>query len=213
MAEGMGAIAKALAAAQAEVKNAAFDSVNPHFKSKYTSLAALRDAVVPVFAGHGVAIIQTTEMDGEWIMLRTTAYHESGEWVYGVYPVCHRDTPPQQAGSAMTYARRYTLAAFAGIAGEEDDDANAAQKKPEQTARITPQAEAPKRRSKEQLLERVIVLAKKIDPPSGLAIISGGMLVDQQAKDAMKVDELDLRKATLEDIVELGTHLSQRVAK
>ena len=114
--------------AQAELKNAAFDKVNPHFKSKYATLSAVRDTVTPVLAKYNMAVIQGTYplSDGWGVMTRLV--HSSGEWIESVYPFTAGE--PQKMGSALTYSRRYSLAAICGIASEEDDDGNAAQSKP-----------------------------------------------------------------------------------
>lgn len=110
----------AFVAAQAELKNAAFDKINPHFKSKYATLAGIRDGIVPVLSKHGLGVIQGTDMD----CVVTRLIHKSGQWIESRYPLAM--DKPQQMGSAMTYARRYSLAAICGIASEEDDDANTA---------------------------------------------------------------------------------------
>jgi hypothetical protein len=102
--------------------------VNPAFRSRYADLSAVRDAIVPVFAKHGLAILQapnTDEFSG--FHLETRLIHESGEEIVWTFPLPAEVNKMQQIGSAITYARRYTLSAIAGIASEEDDDANAAQ--------------------------------------------------------------------------------------
>jgi len=121
-------IATALAEAQAELKNPSFDSTNPHFKNKFASLAAVRAAVVPVFAKHGLTIIQPLVSNEEGVGVATTILHKSGErldFAPFFLPAAKRD--PQGFGSAATYARRYALMAIAGVVGDEDDDAEAAQ--------------------------------------------------------------------------------------
>lgn len=124
-------LSEALVKAQADMKNAAMSKTNPHFKSKYAPLDAVRDAVIPVLAKHGIALTQTTGFVGEHFCLITTL-RMGEETIEGHYPIAIEK--PQQMGSALTYARRYTLAAIAGIAAEEDDDGNAAQ---DQTVRKT----------------------------------------------------------------------------
>jgi hypothetical protein len=127
--EAIDQLAKALAAAQGEIKNATLNKVNPHFKSKYADLAAIRDAVVPSLAKHGIAVTQGTGSDGSGLamLLFTRLLHQSGQWIECAYPMTADVSMPQKMGSALTYARRYSLAAICGIAAEEDDDANAAQ--------------------------------------------------------------------------------------
>jgi len=120
-------LAKALAAAQAEMKNAPLNRTNPHFKSKYADLAAIRDATVPVLAKHGLSIVQYTKMCDGTLMLHTRLLHESGEYLEGEYPLPAAYDKPQVMGSAYTYAKRYSWSAMLGVSAEDDDDGNAGQ--------------------------------------------------------------------------------------
>lgn len=110
------------ALAQLELKNASFDKINPHFKSRYATLAQVRDTTAPVLAKHGLAVIQVTDMVDGALMLITRLVHKSGQWIEGVYPIAIGK--PQEMGSALTYGRRYSLSGICGIASEEDDDGN-----------------------------------------------------------------------------------------
>lgn len=127
--ESIAALAKALSAAQGEIKGALKDSLNPHFRSKYADLSSVWEVARPVLAKNGLSVIQTTRLDGERVVLVTTLAHQTGEWMRGEYPLEPVKRDPQGYGSAMTYARRYTLAAALGIA-QVDDDANEASGKP-----------------------------------------------------------------------------------
>jgi hypothetical protein len=119
-------LSAALAAAQGVMKAAAFNRINPHFKNRYADLASVLEAIRDPFAKNGLSITQTTHlMNGADFVLRTTLRHASGQWVASEYPL-PRNAKPQELGSALTYARRYTLSAIAGTAGEEDDDGQAA---------------------------------------------------------------------------------------
>lgn len=120
-------LATALAKAQAECENVAMNKVNPHFRSKYADLAAVRDAIVPVFSKYGISIVQAPNIDGNGFGLETRLIHSSGEEMVWVFPLPMDVNKMQSIGSAISYARRYTLSAIAGIASEEDDDGNAAQ--------------------------------------------------------------------------------------
>lgn len=124
----LGEIAKALAAAQAEMANPGFDSSNPHFRSKFASLAAVRNAVVPVLAKHGVCLTQdVTTTDNGHISCRTILTHSSGQqMVFGPLLLPPSKGDAQGLGSAATYARRYSMMAVAGVVGDDDDDAEAA---------------------------------------------------------------------------------------
>jgi hypothetical protein len=118
---------EALAKAQGEMQNAILNKVNPHFKSKYADLPTIRDATIPTLAKHGLSVTQFTRIHESNLVLVTRLAHSCGEFVEGEYPLPFQVDKPQAMGSAMTYARRYGLAAMCGIAAEEDDDANAAQ--------------------------------------------------------------------------------------
>lgn len=122
----LGKLAKALAAAQAEMKPAAKDANNPHFKSKYADLEAVNEAA-RVLANHGIAIMCVPDGWSEGrIVIRAMLVHESGELMEGrlEMPVAQANNP-QAVGSALTYARRYAVSALANIA-TSDDDGNAA---------------------------------------------------------------------------------------
>jgi len=117
----------ALAQAQASMKNAPLNKVNPHFKSKYADLAAIRDATIPHLAKHGLTILQATETSEGGFSLVTRLAHKSGQWIEGEYPLPLVLEKPQAMGSALTYAKRYSWASMVGISADEDDDGNAAQ--------------------------------------------------------------------------------------
>lgn len=104
------------------------NKVNPHFKSKYADFAAVRDSVVPIFTKHGLAILQVPSVDEfTGFCLETRLMHESGEVLVWNYPLPGDVNKPQAQGSAISYAKRYTMSSLAAIASEEDDDANTAQ--------------------------------------------------------------------------------------
>ena len=130
-------LVEALANAQSEMRNPAFNKVNPHFKSKFASLAAVRDAVVPVLARHGVAMTQTYDLrDGAQVLL--TTLYKGGETIVSAVPLPAYQQS-QQWASATTYIRRVSLMAIAGVCGDEDDDAEEAV----QIVRKAPQSAAP----------------------------------------------------------------------
>lgn len=125
--EQINEIAAALAKAQVEMHNPAFDSQNPHFRSKFASLASVRNAVVPVLAKHGVFITQELTRTEQGMATMTVLMHSSGQWIeYDplVMPISKDDA--QGAGSATTYGKRYAMQAAAAVVGDEDDDAEAA---------------------------------------------------------------------------------------
>jgi hypothetical protein len=122
------AMIAALAKAQAEMTNALKDADNPHFKSKYADLASVRAAVIGPLNKYGFAIVQQPETDADGaVFVRTMLLHESGGSLTHEGPhVMPAKRDAQGIGSAITYLRRYNLAAVCGVAPDDDDDGNAA---------------------------------------------------------------------------------------
>jgi len=130
-------IATALVKAQKAFGPALKSSTNPHFKSKYADLSACVEAVIEGLNEAGIAMIQRTSEDMNGVTVETVFIHESGEMLEcGKLHVPASKQDPQGYGSALTYARRYSLMAACGIA-PEDDDGNAATRKPIPTPDIT----------------------------------------------------------------------------
>lgn len=127
--EQIGELAKALSAAQCELHGALKDSTNPFFKSKYADLESVWAACRGALAKNGLSVVQTVGSDQHFgPMLVTTLLHSSGQWIEGSQPVMAKNQTPQEFGSALTYARRYGLAAIVGVV-QVDDDAEGAKKK------------------------------------------------------------------------------------
>ncbi|MBN8173519.1 ERF family protein [Burkholderia multivorans] len=119
-------IAAALLAAQKEITFASKDATNPHFKNKYADLGSVVEAVKPALNEAGIVYIQTASpSDDGKLHLTTRLMHESGEWIEDTLVMPLPKPDPQGFGSAMTYARRYALAAITGVY-QDDDDGNAA---------------------------------------------------------------------------------------
>ena len=119
-------IATALAKAQGEMSNAVMNKINPHFKSKYADLAAIRDATIPALSSNGLSMVQYTKMRGDNVYLHTMLLHTSGQFIESEYPLPSAADKPQVMGSAVTYAKRYSWAAMCAISADEDDYGNAA---------------------------------------------------------------------------------------
>jgi len=123
-------ICSALVQAQRGFAPALKTSLNPHFRSKYVDLAGCIEAVVDALNAAGIALIQRTSEDSTGVTVETVFVHESGEMMEcGKLHVPASKQDAQGYGSALTYARRYSLMAAAGIA-PEDDDGNAASRTP-----------------------------------------------------------------------------------
>ena len=154
--ESIGAIAGALAKAQAEIVNpeksltAIIQSPFPREGDRsfrYASLSSGLDLVRKSLGRHEIATVQTTSIDDAagLIRLTTTLAHSSGEWVSSEWPVCpvSETAAPHRLGPALTYARRYALFTLVGIAGEDDLDAPGLDAKAEPDRQIGPDRRAP----------------------------------------------------------------------
>ena len=117
--------AKAFIAAQKSTEAVKKAATNPAFKSKYADLSEVVEATVPALNANGIGVIQVPGYDGELVSVTTVFVHESGASVTGVLRMRPSKADPQGVGSAITYARRYSLLAMTGAA-PEDDDGNAA---------------------------------------------------------------------------------------
>ena len=119
-------IASAFVKAQKSFGPALKTASNPHFKSRYADLAACVEAVIDGLNDNGIALVQRNFLDDTGVTVETVFVHESGEMLEcGKLHVPASKQDPQGYGSALTYARRYSLMAACGIA-PVDDDANAA---------------------------------------------------------------------------------------
>lgn len=135
MSATVGDLAKALAAAQAELEPAKKEAVNPHFKSRYADLSACWDAVRGPLARHGLAVSQLPSLDGDVVRLTTMLLHTSGEFIGSDAAVRLGKHDAPSVGSALTYLRRYALSAIVGLSTEDDDGAH---------AMVATQAQAPR---------------------------------------------------------------------
>ena len=136
-------LATALAIVQGQLTFAKKDSKNPFFKSNYADLESVWDACRSLLSDNGLAIMQFPGdyVDGN-MTLTTVMTHSSGEWVAQNMSLPVSKPDAQGAGSAITYMRRYALAAIVGVV-QADDDGNSASEKAtivaEKAPSITPQ--------------------------------------------------------------------------
>ena len=125
--ESIDKLLPAFVAFQADMPSVPKDAVNPHFRSKYATLGAITEATRPILARYGLAVTQSLMWQDGVQLLVTRIMHTSGQWMQdGGYALNPTKNDPQGMGSAVTYARRYTLGATLGIVTEDDDDGNAA---------------------------------------------------------------------------------------
>lgn len=145
----MDKIASALVKAQRAFAPALKTNTNPAFRTKYVALDGCIEAVIDALNANGIALLQPTHECESGVTVETLFVHESGQTLSGGklhVPASKQD--PQGYGSALTYARRYSLMAACGIA-PEDDDGNAAsrprpaevpKREPEELPKLSPAA-------------------------------------------------------------------------
>jgi hypothetical protein len=136
-------IAAALVKAQKEFGPALKTSTNPHFRTKYADLSACIEAVIDGLNNNGIYLMQLNEEREGGVCIQTVFIHESGEQLTAgslFVPAAKQD--PQGYGSALTYARRYSLMAACGIA-PEDNDANSAKASTPRPTVVSPPPPAP----------------------------------------------------------------------
>lgn len=119
--ENMDKIAGAIAAVQMALRPALKDSSNPFFKSNYADLSSVWDACRRPLGANGLSVVQGLGRDEKDGYLWTTLLHTSGQYITGECPLILGKRDPQGVGSAMTYYRRYGLAAILGVTQEDDD--------------------------------------------------------------------------------------------
>lgn len=131
-AESTARICAALVKAQREFGPVIKDAVNPHFKNDYATLGAAIEAVTGALNRNGIALVQRCTSANGLVCVETVFAHESGETLSAgslCLPPVKQD--PQAYGSAITYARRYSLLAACGLSAEDDDgNATSAPAKP-----------------------------------------------------------------------------------
>lgn len=116
-------LVSALVKVQSEIRDAEKNSTNPHFKSQYANLESVIGATREPLAKNNLVVTQQGSfVDGKPVLI-TTLMHSSGQWLRSTMPVLNDKNNAQGLGSALSYARRYALAAIAGIT-QVDDDGN-----------------------------------------------------------------------------------------
>lgn len=124
-------IAPALVKAINAIEGVKKASTNPHFKSKYANLEGVIEAAHDALVANGLAVMQGPgPLDGNALTLTTRIIHESGEWIETDFSLPMAKADPQAAGSALTYARRYSLMAMLNIPAIDDDGEDASRPAP-----------------------------------------------------------------------------------
>lgn len=198
-------LAEALSKAQGEIENPKFDCVNPHYQSKYASLQATLNVIRPALSKHGLSILQMPTSNATRAGVITKLMHKSGQWIESELTL-HTDKPTAHGtGSALTYAKRYALWAFVGVAGEADDDGNAASApaaRDDDGKRETPKA--PPKESLKQVLHRKMMHWSRCngeDLPAtaklvfaGLGLPTEGKLTTAEIKRALAYVEMQIEQ-------------------
>lgn len=121
----IGAISEALSKAQGVMEMALKDTSNPFFKSKYADLASIQAVCQKPLSANGICYSHSiTMVDGVNVVI-TTLSHSSGEWLRSYMPLMLGKQDMQSFGSAISYARRYTLSALCGVSVADDDGESA----------------------------------------------------------------------------------------
>jgi hypothetical protein len=137
--KSIGKLAGALAKAQKVMGNAHKDKANPFFKSKYADLASVWDACRDPLSDNGIAVVQSTdECEPGSVCIVTLLLHESDQWIEGRLTLRPTKADPQGMGSAITYGRRYALAAMVGVSPDDDDGQKASRKVETKVIQPTP---------------------------------------------------------------------------
>lgn len=184
---------------QEALQNLIKDAANPHLKSKFLSLARGGEHIREVFSPLGIAFTQTTRLEGGLLLLDTRA-SMGDQWMESEYPVCTFPSRPQELGSHMSYARRYSLFSFVGLVGEDEDDAEAVKNTPIAAVK------KPEPKSKPALFEPDVSLAKRKELIAELSkITSVNQLVDWSNKtfddrNRMSNDDYNAVKQNFEQI-------------
>lgn len=142
-------LTKAMAEFQKAVKQPAKDADNSYFGSKYVPLESVVKAVMETGSPLGISFMQYTQVNENGDLgLCTVVMHSSGEYMeFPPLPIRPENNRPQATGSAITYARRYSLSSIFGIASEEDDDGNEA-------SGLTRQAKQPPKQQQKQQIKQ-----------------------------------------------------------
>lgn len=124
--EQINELATALAKVQGTLKPAQKDATNTFYKSNYAGLPQVWEACREVLSSNGLSVAQVMDTSENGMSMTTMLMHTSGQWISSLYPINPVKNDPQGLGSAITYARRYSLMAIVGVVADDpsDDDGN-----------------------------------------------------------------------------------------
>lgn len=115
------------------------------YSYSYADLSSLWEAIRHALSDNGIAVVQMPSTEGGRVNLTTMLAHASGQYISSTYSSSAGDGNPQSIGSAITYLRRYALAAMVGAVSDDDDDGAAASRpaQPQQQRRAAEYVPAP----------------------------------------------------------------------
>lgn len=179
-------LAAALVKAQAAMGGAKKDSNNPFFKSKYADLASVDAAISGPAAENGLAYVQISHERDNAAAVETVIVHSSGETLScGIVSVPVAKHDAQGYGSALTYCRRYSLAAAFGVCPEDDDGnaaAKAAPKKPEAKADTKPHEAQAKSMPKNEFVDHCTAISEAVDQGKDALVAAANAAADAAEK-------------------------------
>lgn len=140
--ENINELATAMSKAQSAMRPALKDSINPHYKSKFSNLTSVWESMRIPFTSNGLTVWQDITTCDKTVSVTTKVVHSSGQWVeFGPLTIPLGKFDAQGVGSATSYAKRYALCAALGIVSDDDDDGEAAsapiRNKPEEVKPIS----------------------------------------------------------------------------
>ena len=196
----------ALALAQAQIKPALKDSINPHFKSKYADLASIVESAREPLGKNGLNVTQTlhTDFENQAIGCSVRIGHKSGQWLGTsiLWAKLQRGLNPQDVGSAATYLRRYTYAAALGVVADLDDDGESLSDRGQKLRKAQPQPSDIKAKA-----EQILAEFKKLGVSQYQFEELVGRPIDLFAED----DIVTARDLYRKKLLELGTDKSAEI--
>lgn len=203
-----------LVKAQKEFGPALKTHTNPAFRSKYANLSACVEAVVDALNNNNIFLMQPTHPCDDGVIVETVFIHSSGEQISsGKLHVPATKHDAQGYGSALTYARRYSLMSACGIA-PEDDDGNAAARfkvvvkpevKPEPKPESKPKPIPEVMEGKEGDWQLKVTRKPEGDPNDWVEIVlEATMLQLQQAKSEADVLAIFKANRNIYDVMKTG---------
>ena len=201
-------VASALVKAQKAFGPALKTSTNPAFRSKYAKLENCIEAVIDALNDNGIMLMQQTHLCEDGVIVETIFIHESGETMSGGklhVPAAKHD--PQGYGSALTYAKRYSLQSACGIAPEDDDGNKGSNAVQQKQAAPKPPAKAPTKVEGKDTPWQLKIVAKP-DGDHGewsQLVIDATMLQLQQVTTEAQVMEVFKTNRNIYDEVKSGS--------